>query len=72
MVRKSLGTTALDTNTLPKMLTLTLNTNPKPNPKLKCKPLSAFRNVHHKGSKYFDIQSCVRTSEEKSNTKGVT
>jgi len=27
-----------------------------------CKPLSAFRYVHHKGSKNFDIQSCVSTS----------
>jgi len=23
------------------------------------KDLSAFRNVHHKGSKNFDLQSCV-------------
>jgi len=32
--------------------------------KLNCKPLSAFRNVHHKGSKNFDIQSCVSTQEK--------
>jgi len=30
--------------------------------------LSAFRNVHHKGSKNFALQSCVRTSKEKPNT----
>jgi len=36
--------------------------------KVICKPLSTFRNVHHKGSKSFDIQSCVSTSKEKSNT----
>jgi len=32
--------------------------------------LSAFRNVglHHKGSKNFDLQSCVSTSTEKPNT----
>jgi len=32
------------------------------------KHLSAFRNVHHKGSKIFDIKSCVSTSKEKPNT----
>jgi len=36
--------------------------------KLNCEPLSAFRNVHHKGSKNFEIESCVSTSKEKSNT----
>jgi len=35
---------------------------------LNCKPVSAFRNVHHKGSKNFGIQFCVSTSKEKSNT----
>jgi len=30
--------------------------------------LSAFRNVHHKRSKTFDLQSCVSTSKEKPNT----
>jgi len=30
--------------------------------------LSAFRNVHHKGSKNLDLQSCVSTSKEKPNT----
>jgi len=35
--------------------------------------LSAFRNLHHKGSKNFDLRSCVSTSKEKPNTtKGVT
>jgi len=32
------------------------------------KRLSAFRNVHHKGSKSFCFQSCVSTSKEKPNT----
>jgi len=36
--------------------------------KLDSEPLSAFQNVHHQGSKNFDIQSCVSTSKEKSNT----
>jgi len=36
--------------------------------KLNCKPLSAFRNVYHKGANNFDVQSCVITSTEKSNT----
>jgi len=38
--------------------------------KRNCEPMSAFRNVglHHKGSKYVDIQSGVSTSNEKSNT----
>jgi len=30
--------------------------------------LSAFRNVRHKGSKNFDLESCVSTSKEKENT----
>jgi len=30
--------------------------------------LSAFRNVHHKGSKIFDLLSCVSTSKENPNT----
>jgi len=30
--------------------------------------LSAFRNVHHKGYINFDLQSCVSTSKEKTNT----
>jgi len=30
--------------------------------------LSAFRNVYHKESKNFDLQSCVNTSKEKPNT----
>jgi len=30
--------------------------------------LSAFRNVYHKGFKNFDLQSCVNTSKEKTNT----
>jgi len=30
--------------------------------------LSAFRNVHHKGSKNYDLHSCVSTSKEKQNT----
>jgi len=30
--------------------------------------LSAFRNLHYKGSKIFDLQSCVSTSKEKPNT----
>jgi len=30
--------------------------------------LSAFRNVHHKGSKDFDLQYCVSTSKENLNT----
>jgi len=29
--------------------------------------LSVFRNVHHKESKKFDLQSCVSTSKEKAN-----
>jgi len=32
------------------------------------KHLSAFRNVHHKGSKNFYLQSCASTSKEKPNT----
>jgi len=32
------------------------------------KHLSAFRNVHHKGSKIFYLQSCESTSKEKPNT----
>jgi len=28
------------------------------------KHLSAFRNVHYKGSKIFDLQSCVSTSKK--------
>jgi len=32
------------------------------------KHLSAFPNVHHKGSRSFDLQSCVSTSKEKPNT----
>jgi len=32
------------------------------------KHLSVFRNVHHKGSKNFCLQSCVSTSKEKPNT----
>jgi len=31
--------------------------------------LSAFRNVHHKGSKIFYLQSCISTSKEKPNTR---
>jgi len=31
------------------------------------KHFSAFRNVHHKGSKNFYLQSCVSTSKEKPN-----
>jgi len=31
------------------------------------KRLSAFRNVHHKESKIFNLQSCVSTSKEKPN-----
>jgi len=34
--------------------------------------LSAFRNVHHKGSKNFDLESCVSTSKEKPNTTKAT
>jgi len=30
--------------------------------------LSAFRNVHHKGSKNFDLKSCVSTSKVKTST----
>jgi len=30
--------------------------------------LSAFRNVHHKGTEIFDLQSCVSTSKDKPNT----
>jgi len=30
--------------------------------------LSAFRNVHHKGSKNFYLPSCASTSKEKPNT----
>jgi len=30
--------------------------------------LSAFRNVNHKESKNFYLQSCVSTSKEKPNT----
>jgi len=32
------------------------------------KHLSAFRNVHHKGSKNVSLQSCVSTSKEKPKT----
>jgi len=37
--------------------------------KLNCEPWSAFLNVHHNGSKSFDIHLCVSTSKEKSNTR---
>jgi len=30
--------------------------------------LSAFRNVHHKGSKNFGLKSCVSTSKVKTST----
>jgi len=30
--------------------------------------LPAFQNVHHTGSKNFDLQSCVSTSKENPNT----
>jgi len=30
--------------------------------------LSAFRNVHIKGSENFDLQPCVSTSKQKPNT----
>jgi len=37
------------------------------------KLFSAFRNVHHKGSKNFVLQSCVNSTGEKPiTTKGVT
>ena len=39
--------------------------------KLNCEPLSAFHNLHHKGSKSFDIQSCVSTSKEKSRSNRI-
>jgi len=35
---------------------------------LNYKHLSAFQNVHHKGYKNFELQSCVSTSKEKPNT----
>ena len=36
------------------------------------KHLSGFRNEHHKGSKYFGLQSCVSTFKKNKYNKGVT